>query len=296
MTGLYVGAMGMIANGLKLDVQSNNLANSQTMGYKSDQVTFRLFEDANQVRINEPYRSTIGRYEESMYADHVETNFQAGSMLQSKEATDMALLDNPDSGKVSFFIVSQNGEERLTRNGAFHVDENRILRTSTGATVLDVENQPISIPQGAPFAVRDTGDIQNPETGEIYATLRLASVAKEDLGLLEKAENATFKVMDRGTLQREFGPIGELERLFDTNPSIRSTFGSKERIRQIANGETTIVGPFEGAVKQNMLETSNVDYVKEMAELINTQRSFQAAQKVLKSMSEVLEKDASGMK
>ncbi|GAB6426521.1 flagellar hook-basal body protein [Bacillus cereus] len=296
MSGIYVGAMGMISNGLKLDAISNNISNSLTTGYKRDEPTFKLFQNTQQVRFDENGRSAIGKYEDMVYADHIETNFQAGSFMQSKETTDLALMDEGNQSQVSFFTVMQNGEERLTRNGAFKIDSNGTLHTNTGATVLDTQNKPVVIPKGTKVSFTDDGRVQDASTGNVIANLKVVSVDKSDVGLLQKGENATFKVMNREDIMREFGSLDAVLGQFDQNPTIRSVFGSKERINEMRNGNFEITQPFGGKVKQYFLESSNVDYVKEMTELLNAQKSLQAAQKVLKTSDEILTKETEGFR
>ncbi|GAB6457760.1 flagellar hook-basal body protein [Bacillus luti] len=296
MSGIYVGAMGMISNGLKLDAISNNISNSLTTGYKRDEPTFKLFQNTQQVRFDENGRSAIGKYEDMVYADHIETNFQAGSFMQSKETTDLALMDEGNPNQVSFFTVMQNGEERLTRNGAFKIDSNGTLHTNTGATVLDTQNKPVVIPKGTNVSFTDDGRVQDASTGNVIANLKVVSVDKSDVGLLQKGENATFKVMNREDIMREFGSLDAVLGQFDQNPTIRSVFGSKERINEMRNGNFEITQPFGGKVKQYFLESSNVDYVKEMTELLNAQKSLQAAQKVLKTSDEILTKETAGFR
>ncbi|WP_336770251.1 flagellar hook-basal body complex protein [Bacillus bombysepticus] len=296
MTGIYIGAMGMISNGLKLDAISNNISNSQTIGYKRDQPTFKLFQNTEQVRFDENGRSSIGKYEDMVYADHIETNFQAGSFMQSTETTDLALMDEGNQNQVSFFTVAQNGEERLTRNGAFKIDSNGNLHTNTGAFVLDNQNRPVVIPKGTAVSFAADGRVQDVSTGNVIANLKVVSVDKSDIGLLQKGENATFKVMNREDIMREFGSLDAVLNQFDQNPTLRSVFGSKDRINEMRNGNFEITKPFGGKVKQYFLESSNVDYVKEMTELLNAQKSLQAAQKVLKTSDEILTKESEGFR
>lgn len=294
MSGIYIGAMGMMANTLRIDVHSQNIANSQTYGYKTDKATFRVFEETTQHKFYKDEAVTLGKYNDLVYVDNIHTNYKTGNFVQTKHNLDFALSDtNREQSGVSFFVIEKNGEQLLTRNGAFKLNADRILTTNLGGVVLDENNQSIQIPENTAISVSKDGVIQNAQSGEAIAQLKIRSVAKQHLNMLEKLPEQSFKVMTVDKIEQEFGPIENWIDDFDRNITLQKIFGSREHVETMMNtGENNILGMFTGELNQNMLESSNVDMTDEMVGLMEAQKSLQASQKVLTVMDKILEKDA----
>jgi flagellar basal body rod protein FlgG len=157
--GMYLSATGVVTNSYRQDVIANNLANSETVGFKRN---FALFHE----RLAEAQRRRFA-------PDDPLTRYITGGLLVSPTAVDLSQgeleqtggnLDFAIQGRGYFSVLS--GKERsLTRDGRFMVDRagNLILGSGRGERVLDVEGKPIVIdPSLAPeLTVGEDGSISH---------------------------------------------------------------------------------------------------------------------------------------
>lgn len=295
MTGLYIGAMGMISNMIKLDVHSNNIANASTNGFKFDQETFRVLEETHLRSKKEGSSERIGTYHDEVFVDNIRTNFSVGSMTSSASPLDFALVDESPA-KTSFFAIGKEGNTYLTKNGSFMLDQNRHVSTANGGQVLDTQGNPIKIPEGTSFAVNPNGSIVRGDTNEVIAKMQLYTVEQQDLGLLKKEYGGYYSIQTAAEIEKNFGPMQGIINEFNGDATLRKVFGTVERLVSIRDtGEVSILQSFDasgGRVVSNALETSNVDMSKEMVGIINAQKGVQAAQKVFTTMDNILEKAA----
>ncbi|MFY9176587.1 MAG: flagellar basal-body rod protein FlgF [Caldicoprobacterales bacterium] len=139
--GLYTAATGMIHQRNKLDSIANNLANTNTRGYKKDDIVSRSFNDELLLRIskNQSPRA-LGPINHGVYAERVTTFFQDGPLQQTGLTTDLALQGE------GFFTIIRDGQELYTRDGTFKVNDEGILVTMEGHVVAG-ENGPIQVGQ-----------------------------------------------------------------------------------------------------------------------------------------------------
>lgn len=136
MTSLFTGVSGMQANQRFLDVISNNVSNSNTVGYKSQQVTFS--EVLNQTISNASSPDADGAYGGTnpmqmglgVGVASITTNTSAGSMQTTGNSTDIAI-----DGDGYFVAQSSDGSYQYTRSGNFGIDEGGNLVTSDGLVV-----------------------------------------------------------------------------------------------------------------------------------------------------------------
>lgn len=292
MSGIYTGAMGMISNLQALNTHAQNIANSSTDGYKFDEVSFRVFDETNARRKYQDENTRIGAYNDEVYTDDIYTHYDQGDVKVTSNPLDMMIQDQSTSPYTSFFTVSQNGQELFTRNGNFTLNAQRQLATYNGAYVLGENGQPITIPQGVNFSVKEDGTIENADTGETINKIQLHSIGKDDLQLLEKKQGGFYQVLTPEKIQRTFGSADKMLAQYDSNPTLQGIF-TKERLQDIQQtGQVRIVGNFQGAVKDYALETSNVKLQDELVGLMKAQKGVQSSQKVTMTMDKVLEKEA----
>lgn len=296
---LYTSAMGMISNMVKLETISNNIANSQTAGYKYDEATFRVFEE-NFIRIKyQKEHSRIGSYNDKVYVDNVQTNFKMGDAKYTERTLDMMLDDSRTTGTSFFVVERENGEVEqgngtyLTRNGHFLLDADRRLATISGGLLLNEQGEQIRIPEEIEFSVNEKGQIYNTENGEIIDTIQIRTIQEDDLGLLEKVYGGFYQIMDLDYIESNFGNINDLIERFDSNITIQKIFRSVENLEMIRDiGYANILMPFTGELRTGFIESSNVDMGKQMTQLIQTQKGVEMNQRTSKVMNEILQKDA----
>ncbi len=146
----YISLSGLSAAQLDLNTTSNNLANANTFGFKESRAEFG---DVYSNSLFTHAKTTPGQ---GVQAQKVAQQFHEGSSIYTNNPMDLRI-----SG-TGFFAVSKDRltpqQNELTRNGAFHIDKNNYMVTSTDefllgydvnkdtGEVLSYEPQPINIP------------------------------------------------------------------------------------------------------------------------------------------------------
>ncbi|HDR7705747.1 TPA: flagellar basal-body rod protein FlgG [Bacillus thuringiensis] len=252
MNGLYIGSMGMMNYMQRINVHSNNVANAQTTGFKAENMTSKVFDVQDTYRRGDGAVTNIGSVDYAVVPAATHVNLVQGNIQMTNSATDF-FLDDGAAGTASFFVTSKNDETFLTRDGSFTLNSDRYLQTSSGAYVMDVNNERIRIPEGAKVAVQADGTLYDEVTQNNIARLQTKTVDAETNARLVQRENKSFTL-------------------------------AEGNIANLPNGT--------GIVKNHMLENSNVDMTKEMADLMTDQKMIQASQRVMTSFDKIYEKEA----
>jgi flagellar basal-body rod protein FlgF len=127
-----------------LDAIANNIANASTTAYRAQRSLFqehlaKTGSIGNRDSIS--YTQDIGDYRDT----------RDGALNLTNNPLDLAIRGN------GYFVVGAPGAQFYTRNGQFHVDDNRQIVTSEGYPVLQANGQPVVIP-GSETEVNVTGD------------------------------------------------------------------------------------------------------------------------------------------
>ncbi|TCD34539.1 MULTISPECIES: flagellar basal-body rod protein FlgG [Bacillus] len=252
MNGLYIGSMGMMNYMQRINVHSNNVANAQTTGFKAENMTSKVFDVQDTYRRGDGAVINIGSTDYAVVPAATHVNLVQGNIQMTNSATDF-FLDDGANGTTSFFVTSKNDETFLTRDGSFTINSDRYLQTSSGAYVMGENNERIRIPEGAKVAVQADGTLYDEVTQNNIARLQTKTVDAEANARLMQRENKSFTLAE--------GNIADLP-----------------------NGT--------GLVKNHMLENSNVDMTKEMADLMTDQKMISASQRVMTSFDKIYEKEA----
>ena len=130
---LYTGLSGMTVNQQRLNVTGNNIANANTVAFKSSRALIKpqfyvtdsagSSPSADSGGVN-PSQRGLGAQVASIQKD-----FSAGSIESTGVPTDMAIEGN------GFFVVERAGEQRYTRDGSFTLNEKNELVSSSGEFV-----------------------------------------------------------------------------------------------------------------------------------------------------------------
>ncbi len=136
--GLYTAATGMNVQAKRLEVISNDLANTTTTGYKKDVAVVASFQDVLMSRLNDtqngaPNNGTIGKITYGAKVDEVYTDFTQGSIVSTGEMVDVAIQGN------GFFVVQTPNGEAYTRDGNFSINQYGELVTKEGYPVMGLE-------------------------------------------------------------------------------------------------------------------------------------------------------------
>ncbi len=132
-TPSYVALSHQMVMRKQLRVIANNIANSQTPGYKADRLMFAEHLAKPQGGDRVSYTRMAG----------VKTGFHAGGITSTGNSLDLAIQGD------GFFVVDTPAGPRYTRNGHFQLDENGQLVTSQRYPVLGEGDQPIVLPEDA---------------------------------------------------------------------------------------------------------------------------------------------------
>lgn len=242
----------------KLDIISNNIANSNTNGYKAKESTFSelLYQQFNNDRLDTTVRqSPVGiRYGVGASLGQIQTNQKQGSLQNTDRDLDLAF----NKPKQYFNILMPDGENGTktvyTRQGDFYVSPLNngtvMVVTADGYPVADATGQAITLPENVTgFAVREGGTLE--------ATYANGDIIRTDLAVTEFQKP---QVMEH----------------------ISGTYvGLPNNLEELGFTEADVLTELQGANRQQiglqngMLEMSNVDISKEMTDLIQTQRSYQ---------------------
>lgn len=237
----------------KMDMIGHNLANSQTVGYKSRQAEFSslLFQQINNLSDPENARNRVTsdgiRVGTGARLGAINSNLSIGSIQTTERDLDAVLLDEKHYFQIE---VEEIGEQqiRYTRDGSFYlqpVGDEVVLVTKDGHPVLGVDG-PIQFANNFDsIQIGDDGSINVKRGNEtdIVGTLAVAEVIRPRV--LETTGDNLFRLPDLAALGYEFAEI-----------------------IQAPAANTRLI--HSGA-----LEMSNVDLGEQMTQLINAQRSYQ---------------------
>jgi len=261
----------MRAQQWRLDAVANNLSNVDTDGYKRDVTSFKAFPEMLLRRTDDdgvykhPFGSgdaapIIGRLGTGVELNELYTSFTQGAPKETMSDFDLML-----EGK-GFFAVATPYGERYTRNGAFILGKEGFLLTKEGFPVLG-ENGPIAV-KANNFKIDADGRVwinaAYPDDPEVMVG-REANLWEEPI-LLD-----TLKIV-------EF----ELDRYLEKQGS------SLYRESQTSGPAYLMSGVDRPKVLQGFLESSNVDPVIEMVQMIEVNRAYEANQKVIQTEEAML--------
>ncbi|MCL2576182.1 MAG: flagellar basal-body rod protein FlgF [Defluviitaleaceae bacterium] len=200
--GLYTSAIGMGIQQTRLDTVSNNLSNAGTAAFRRDVVVTQSFGDmfARRVRdyemrgMNVVGGTQLGPMSLGVNVNTIHRDFSAGNLRRTEAPLDLAL----DGG--GFFIINfinNEGEaqEMYTRAGNFTLATDGTLVTLGGFDVLDVNGQPINIPNGT-IIIGEQGHIS--VDGEFIA--QIGMVDFENLADLRPFGHNFYTLYETGTI------------------------------------------------------------------------------------------------
>lgn len=245
---LYIGATGMQAQQMNIDVIANNLANVNTSGFKRNRIDFEdLLYRASAVRTGSepttPLHSGMGT---SVAASG--KVFVPGEMKKTEQSLDLGIR-----GAGFFEVTLPDGTFAYTRHGALQLSGDGMLVTHDGHRLSGL----FQIPS-------DTTGIRVDADGRVFATVP-GERAPLEVGQIELSSFVNPAGLT---------PIGD--NLYT------ATEGSGEPLRSIP-GQNGV-----GAIAQGFLEASNVQLIDEMINLIVAQRAYEINSKVVQASDELL--------
>ncbi len=254
---LNAAATGMSAMETKLNVVANNLANIETTGFKRDRANFedlyyrheKLPGAEDSASQYTPTGISVGL---GVRVSSTQTEFTQGSFDQTDKPLDVAI-----EGEGFFQVTDPSGQIYYSRAGNFNVNANGYLVMGSAQTGRLIE-PPISIPQ-------DTLDI---------------SISAEGIVAVRQPNNT------------QLAQAGQIELAKFINPDGLLKIGENLYSETDSSGPPTLGNPGQdglGLLRQGALEESNVEPVRELIDLITTQRGFELNSQVVKVGDELLQ-------
>ena len=254
MKALSIAATGMLAQQRNVEVVSNNLANMNTTGYMRRRTEFHDLLYQNMRRVGST-SSASGEIVPSGVQVGLGVKLAAvyriheqGNLVATDNTFDMAV-----QGEGFFQIQLPNGETGYTRDGTFQLNADGELVTHDGYAV-----QPgITVPE-------DAVDVAINQSGEVLV-----------------------KLQGQVNLQN----VGQLELAVFPNEAGMEAIGSNLLLETPASGAPTTGSPQStgfGTILQGLLETSNVNAVEEISNLISAQRAYEMNSKVIQTADEMM--------
>lgn len=252
---LSIAKTGLDAQQTQLDVIANNLANVSTSGFKKSRA---VFEDLMYQTLRQPGAQSTQQTQlptglqigTGVRPVATERIFTQGNMQQTGNVLDLAI-----NGQGFFQVLMPDGSTGYSRDGSFHQDAQGQLVTSSGYTLQPA----VTIPANAQsITIGNDGTI---------------SVTQPN------SPNAT--------------QVGTIQLANFINPPGLEAKGENLYVETAASGAPTTNVPGSngvGVVRQGYVETSNVNVVEELVNMIATQRAYEINSKAITTADQMLQK------
>mgnify|MGYP001286528836 CR=1 FL=1 len=250
---LWIAKTGLDAQQTQLDVITNNLSNVSTSGFKRARAVFEdlLYQTLRQPGAQSSQQTTIpSGLQLGTGARPVATEriHTQGNLTQTGNALDVAI-----QGGGFFQILLPDGTTAYTRDGAFQKDAQGQIVTSSGyplqpAITIPANAQSVTIAKDGTVTVLQAGSSAPTQVG----TIQLAGFVNPG-GLQSVGENLYLETASSGT----------------PTPNTPGTNGV-------------------GTLNQSYLETSNVNVVEELVNMIQTQRAYEINSRAIQTSDQML--------
>ena len=242
--GMFLSAQGAQAQSLRLDTVANNVANASTTAFKRDLAIFQAqntYDDS--LGLPDEHASHLNQHSGGVTIQAVQTDFSTGPLSDTGGTFDLALTGP------GFFQVSQNGQNFLSRDGAFAMNDQNELVTTEGMHVLSESGERITLGNNLKnVSIAGDGTITEQRAdGSSSQNARIAVVQPESVHDLVKVGNNLYRT----------------------------------------ESTTTPAGP-DVQIKQGMLEGSGVNSVSEMTQMIEASRAYETNINMMKYQDEAL--------
>jgi flagellar basal-body rod protein FlgG len=251
---LWAAKTGLDAQNTQMAVIANNLANTNTTGFKSDRAAFQdlMYQNVKQVGAqstqNTQYSTglTLGT---GVRIAATEKNYLQGSVLQTGGNLDMSI-----TGLGFFQITMPDGTLSYSRDGSFSMDAQGNVVTASGyplspAITIPVNAQSVTVGTDGTVSVTVAGSTKPTSVGQIQLASFINVQGLQPTGNNLLAESASSGAPQVGT-----------------------------------PGTTGL-----GSVQQGSLETSNVNTVTELVNMIQCQRAYEMNSKAITTTDQMLQ-------
>ncbi|CAA9892692.1 flagellar component of cell-distal portion of basal-body rod [Candidatus Methylobacter favarea] len=250
---LWVAKTGLDAQQTRMAVIANNLANVNTTGFKKSRAIFEdlVYQNIRQVGAQSTQNTQLPtglQLGTGVRTVATEKLHTQGNIQQTENSLDIAI-----NGRGFLQILMPNGDINYTRDGSLKLDSTGQLVTSGGLTLepsLTVPEDAISVTIGRDGTV---------------SVLQPGNAAPVEVGQIQTADFINPTGLE---------PIGEnlFRESVSSGPPILGTPGEQEY----------------GPLLQGSLETSNVNVVEELVNMIETQRAYEMNSKAISTTDQML--------
>jgi flagellar basal-body rod protein FlgG len=252
---LWISKTGLDAQQTQMDVIANNLANVSTNGFKRSRAVFEdlLYQTLRQPGAQSSQQTQLPsglQVGTGVRPVATERVFTQGNLQQTGNSKDVAI-----QGQGFFQVLMPDGTTAYTRDGSFQSDSQGQLVTSSGYQI-----QPnITIPANA-----------------------LSITVGRD---------GTVSIMQPGSSTPV--EVGSLQLATFINPVGLQAVGENLYVETFSSGPPNINSPGidgAGTLNQGYVETSNVNVVEELVNMIQTQRAYEINSKAVQTSDQMLQK------
>jgi flagellar basal-body rod protein FlgG len=253
MRSLEIAATGMLAQQLNVEVISNNIANLNTTAFKRQRAEFQdlLYQNERRVGTASSDNNTIVpvgvQIGSGVKAAAVYRLAEQGTLTSTNNPLDLAI-----EGQGYFQIQMPDGTTAYTRDGSFQLSPTGELVTADGYVV----EPGITLPS-------NTTAVTINSNGQVLAQV---------------AGNATPQT------------VGQLQLATFPNEAGLQALGGNYLDETPASGSPVVGNPGAtafGTIQQGYLETSNVNIVSEITNLITAQRAYEMNSKVIQTSDDM---------
>jgi len=251
---LYSAATGMVAQQTNVDTISNNIANANTTGFKKSRAEFtdlmyQTMRYAGSSTSSTTLSPTGTQIGLGVKNVAISKLFSIGGLKETGNNLDIAI-----TGKGFFAVAMPNGQTAYTRGGSFSKNENGDMTTSEGYLLVPT----INIPANATHVTIGTDGTVSVLQGDDVAPVQVGQISTHNF----------------------------------INPAGLHALGSNLFVNTPASGDAIEGIPSQnglGALRQGVLEISNIRLVEEMTDLITAQRAYEANSKSITTSDEMLQ-------
>lgn len=266
LRSLWSAASGMMAQQMNLDTISNNIANINTTGFKTQSMEFKslLYQQIKTKSTDsegnpKPIGVQVGL---GVRNASITAKFTQGAALDTGEKYDLLIQGN------GFFAVNIAGKTAYTRNG--HLG---LSAVEGGWELTNSDGNPILSTSGTSIKIDNAWDPKNIS--------------------IDLNGNVLHRVDDKAAGTTKYDNLGKIALFQFNNPAGLNRSGNSLYYETPASGEArseeTDAGLNKSQIKAGYLEASNVSAADEMVNMIVTQRAYQLNSKAITASDEMLE-------
>jgi flagellar basal-body rod protein FlgG len=255
LRSLWIAKTGLDAQQMHIDIISNNLANVGTNGFKRARAVFEdlLYQTLRQPGAQSSQQTQIPsglQIGTGVRPIASERIFTQGNLQQTGNSLDIAI-----QGQGFLQILMPDGSTAYTRDGSFRTDANGQLVTANGFALQPA----ITLP----------------------ANSRSITIARD--GVVSAVAGTSTTATQVGTIQ--------LANFI--NPAGLQSLGENLYAETTASGSPSVNQPGSnglGLLNSGYVETSNVNVVEELVNMIQTQRAYEINSKAIQTSDQMLQK------